>query len=105
MEQARGPRNLSGFLRSQTSRPGGASVASFWTLRVPRPAAELLTEDDLHSPLADKWKSLLLFVATCLSTFWAGATNWMPFAFLDDRQVAALWSKPIGDKGWSICWP
>ncbi len=31
---------------------------------------------------------LLLFLATCVSTFWAGATNWMPFEFFDDWHVA-----------------
>ncbi len=47
-----------------------------------------LTESDLHSPIRHKWLSLVLFAATCLSTFWAGATNWMPYAFLDDWHAA-----------------
>ena len=32
---------------------------------------------------------LWLFAATCLSTFWAGATDWMPYAFLDDWAEAS----------------
>ncbi len=35
---------------------------------------------------------LALFLATCVSTFWAGATNWMPILYMDgfDRAGAAL---------------
>ncbi|HEX4147310.1 MAG TPA: site-2 protease family protein [Pirellulales bacterium] len=39
-------------------------------------------------------------MATCLSTFWAGATDWMPYAFLDDwaeasSMIAAHWQQGL----------
>jgi len=35
----------------------------------------------------------VLLVATCASTFWAGATNWLPFMYMDsfDRAGTMLW--------------
>jgi Zn-dependent protease len=40
-----------------------------------------------------RWLPALLFAATCLSTFWAGATSWNPAGYLDAifRVTAANW--------------
>jgi len=34
------------------------------------------------------WLPIVLFLATCLSTFWAAATDWRPYAHLDDFYKA-----------------
>lgn len=48
-----------------------------------------LSESDLRSPRQRAvLKPLVLFVATCLSTFWAGATLWEPHKYLDNAQQA-----------------
>ncbi len=31
----------------------------------------------------------MLFLATCASTFWTGATDWLPMLYMDDPQAAA----------------
>lgn len=33
---------------------------------------------------------LILFLATCLSTFWAGATNWLPLFYMDSLEHAKV---------------
>ena len=55
------------------------------------PGEELreLEAGDFVRPAGRRWIGpALLFVATCLSTFWAGATNWMPHLYLDNPQKA-----------------
>ncbi|MGA2798190.1 MAG: hypothetical protein ABSE63_11455, partial [Thermoguttaceae bacterium] len=39
------------------------------------------------------WLPIILFIATCLSTFWAAGSNWWPYAHLDnlDRAFWAFW--------------
>ena len=39
------------------------------------------------------WLPIVLFLATCLSTFWAAGTDWKPYARLDDfdRAFWAFW--------------
>jgi membrane-associated protease RseP (regulator of RpoE activity) len=86
MEQARPAPEAFGFPpRPETA---GEERGQLLDTSSPLLAGRELTEADLHSPIQWKWLSLCLFLATCLSTFWAGATNWIPFAFLDDRQAA-----------------
>ena len=42
----------------------------------------MLTEEDLRSARPRRvFLPVMLFLVTCLSTFWAGATNWMPLGF------------------------
>ena len=51
-----------------------------------------LKVSDLHfRPQRNTMLPLLLFIATCLSTFWVGATHWQPLeeAYLD--TYAAMW--------------
>ncbi len=50
-------------------------------------AAESLPERLAREPLPRQRRVVLpimLFIATCFSTFYVGATNWMPLAFLDN---------------------
>jgi membrane-associated protease RseP (regulator of RpoE activity) len=48
-----------------------------------------LTAADLHSPRRRRVRlPVLLFLATCLSTFWAGATHWAPYLYLNDLASA-----------------
>ena len=59
----------------------------------PHPKTELpgarLTEDHLRSHRRRVRLPVILFVVTCLSTFWAGVTSWQPLSLggLDYRQL------------------
>lgn len=60
------------------------------------PAARPLTADDLRSPRGRRVVlPVLLFVATCVSTFLAGALDWNPTAYFEagqvERVVSANW--------------
>jgi membrane-associated protease RseP (regulator of RpoE activity) len=57
---------------------------------VPAPERPL-AESDVRSPRRRRiLQPLVLFLATCFSTFFAGATNWMPHVYLADLQQARL---------------
>ena len=47
----------------------------------------MLTEDDLETPSPRRWGlPLLLFLATCATTFLSGGTNWRPFLLFVDLE-------------------
>jgi len=51
------------------------------------------------------WLPIVLFLATCLSTFWAAGSNWWPYAHLDnlDRAFWAFWQNaPQGSWGGAL---
>src|SRR3989304_886307 len=43
------------------------------------------------------WLPIALFLATCISTFWAAGTEWKPYARLDDFDKAfwAFWQNAL----------
>ncbi len=54
----------------------------------PRPYPDLRESDFQSPPQRRVLLPILLFVATCLSTFWVGATNWRPQAV----DTAEMWN-------------
>ena len=42
---------------------------------------------------------LILFIATCLSTFWVGAANWRPQLIESTAAISATSSPSIGSRG------
>jgi Zn-dependent protease len=66
-----------------------AAPSTTETLRGPSPAPlQELNESDLRSlPPRRVGLPLVLFIATCLSTFWVGAANWRPDAFGDAAEM------------------
>jgi membrane-associated protease RseP (regulator of RpoE activity) len=101
MEQARPAPEPFGFPpRPDRVARTGDERGQFVDASIPPLSARELRESELHTPSRRKRLSVLLFVATCLSTFWAGATDWMPYAFLDDwaeasSMIAAHWQQGL----------
>lgn len=90
MEHARPAPEPIGFPpRPDSGVRAGDDRGQFLDASIPPVPRRELRETDLRFPTRRKKLSIFLFVATCLSTFWAGATNWMPYAFLDDWAVAS----------------
>ncbi len=58
---------------------------------IPAPVYRELTVADFHSPRPRKLvKPALLFLATCISTFWAGATHWEPYLYFSRPAAEAV---------------
>ncbi|MGD9634521.1 MAG: site-2 protease family protein [Pirellulales bacterium] len=81
-----------------------ASAASAPPISTARPAAPPvhphLTEAHLHSrPKRRRLIPILLFVATCLSTFWVGAANWKPQQYAGGdamwHQITTNWPQGL----------
>ena len=68
------------------------TIASEIALREESALREL-SESDFHSPPGRRIvKPVLLFVATCLSTFWAGAMLWEPLNFMGNWHHARIFA-------------
>ena len=63
----------------------------------PVPERPILTEDMLRTPKRRVAIPVTLFILTCLSTIWAGATIWSPFDFgLTDLRLAIVANWRVG---------
>jgi membrane-associated protease RseP (regulator of RpoE activity) len=76
---------------SAPSASSGESLAS----PVRGPSTEAATPAETTKPQKERmFLPIVLFIATCISTFWTGATDWMPYAHLDslERAVSIFWT-------------
>jgi membrane-associated protease RseP (regulator of RpoE activity) len=74
---------------SEPSPSSSEEEAEHFDVYVPLDQMPLLTHADVHSPRPRRVAMpAFLFIATCVTTFLAGATNWLPFDMIASPQRA-----------------